>query len=445
MGPCMQMDEMRELGVTSSIKEMERVSIADASSESPSASSPPARISAAPTATTPSRASVDLTELSNTVWYEFLTSERSAFPVTLSESDFTEGGAGGERLVMKPGVLDDWTPMRDVLPSQRGSVASNASTSKAVDVSDEAAELSNPTNVKHGVSVRPDPKTGGLVGLPEAWTALLPDGCAPDSQPESNLPPELRPTAQPKPGEKLHDGMTIGKPFNVNKWKPQFGLPPEACETVEVNNFAIPILLVKLYGSLKAHGGLDEEGIFRLAPDAGKCDALKEALNTDGTALERLGAETDAHVLANLIKIWFRMLPERLLGRIGMEQIAACESGQQCMDIMQRLPTLQKGIFLWLLEMMADVAEHGETNRMSERAIAIVVAPNLYEPPDPEECADPMKVLTYTQGMAKFVTELLVYYIAVRTRVHASSGKERKAGGKKPRGSVMHQQLAGDV
>ena len=64
------------------------------------------------------------------------------------------------------------------------------------------------------------------------------------------------------------------------------------------------MLLVKLWDALKRCGGLEEEGIFRLAPDASKSDALREALNTDGEALARLSAEDDAHVLANLIKIW---------------------------------------------------------------------------------------------------------------------------------------------
>ena len=32
------------------------------------------------------------------------------------------------------------------------------------------------TSVTHGISVKHDPKTGGLAGLPAAWTTLLPDG-----------------------------------------------------------------------------------------------------------------------------------------------------------------------------------------------------------------------------------------------------------------------------
>ena len=271
--------------------------------------------------------------------------------------------------------------------------------------------------MRHGVSVRPDPKTGGLTGLPEGWAALLPDGCAADTVPEDALPPELRPTAQPKPGEKLHQSVVIGTPFNVTSWRPQFGLPLHVCECVRVNGFDIPKLLVTLYGALKANGGLHEEGIFRLAPDAVTCDALREALNTDGAALSRIGADTDVHVLANLIKIWFRMLPERLLGGIAPERLAACGTGAQCMALVQGFEPRRQGVLLWLLEMMADVAEAKAANRMGERAVAIVIAPNLYDPPpiDGAGALDPLAALEYTQGMARFVTELLLYYCLLYT------------------------------
>ena len=104
------------------------------------------------------------------------------------------------------------------------------------------------------------------------------------------------------------------------------------------------------------------------------------------------------------------------------------------MEVLHSLSHTNQGIFLWLLEVMAEVAEHGETNRMSERAIAIVVAPNLYDMPDDADVADPMAALLYTQGMARFVSELLVYYVAVRRSVsfrRAKSAKRKEAAAAK--------------
>jgi len=273
----------------------------------------------------------------------------------------------------------------------------------------------------HGLSVKADPKTGGLTGLPQQWRDLLPEGCALDTQAEEELPEVLRPTAQPKPGTRLHDEVVIGQPFNVCRWKPQFGMPMEAVETESVNGFDIPIILVRLYDALQRHDGLNEEGIFRLAPDAAKCEAMQKELNTDREALDNIGPETDKHVLANLIKVWFRMMPTRLLSGITSEQIRACQTGQQCMALLQSLVPMRKGLFLWLCELMADVAEHGDVNRMSSNAVAIVIAPNLYDiNPTDAEVSNPMAALVYTQGMARFVTQLLEFYMAVRSRVRES-------------------------
>ena len=75
---------------------------------------------------------------------------------------------------------------------------------------------------------------------------------------------------------------------------------------------------------------------------------------------------------------------------------------------------------------MADVADHQSSNRMSERAIAIVMCPNLYEVEPPSApggsggALDPMAALEHSQTMAKLITELLIHYINVRVRVRSS-------------------------
>ena len=54
----------------------------------------------------------------------------------------------------------------------------------------------------------------------------------------------------------------------------------------------------------------------------------------------------------------------------------------------------------------------------SERAISIVMAPNLYDAPPSD---DPLDALLHTQKMTKFLSELLHHYMAVRKRVRSNS------------------------
>jgi len=284
--------------------------------------------------------------------------------------------------------------------------------------SDDPGTAAGVTNFQHGVSVKVDPLTGGLSGLPSSWAAMLPEGCAPRLQPSANLPPELVPS-EPKDKElKLVDHCIVGRPFNVKHWRPAFGVPFELCERMDINGFEIPCVLVVLWTALKQLGGLQEEGILRLAPDAAQCQALRADLNSGVTSLDRL--PSDVHLIGNLIKIWFRDMPTKLLNTIPSEQILRCSTGRECMQLVQQFPHDVKGLLLWLLSVMAEVAQHQEKNKMNERAIAIVMAPNLYEPPQAQS-SDPMEALIYSQKMTKFLCELLHHYVMAKTRVHNSS------------------------
>jgi hypothetical protein len=75
------------------------------------------------------------------------------------------------------------------------------------------------------------------------------------------------------------------------------------------------------------------------------------------------------------------MMPVKLLSVVSPAEITGCSTGAQCMHVLQRFPAAHKGVVLWLLDLMADVADQQEHNKMNERAVAIVMAPNLYDAP----------------------------------------------------------------
>ena len=106
---------------------------------------------------------------------------------------------------------------------------------------------------------------------------------------------------------------------------------------------------------------------------------------------------------------------------VSMAEILECETGADCMAVLQRFDRKNLGLVLWLLDVCADVAAEQTSNKMSERAIAIVLAPNLYAPPEAED-DNPLEGLLRTQKMTKFLSELLFHYISVRHRVRGGGG-----------------------
>ena len=91
----------------------------------------------------------------------------------------------------------------------------------------------------------------------------------------------------------------------------------------------------------------------------------------------------DVHVLATVIKVWFRMMPVKLLSVVSPAEITNCSTGAQCMQVLQRFPPGHKGVVLWLLDLMADVADQQEHNKMNERAVLAQRPPRARPAPTP--------------------------------------------------------------
>ena len=67
------------------------------------------------------------------------------------------------------------------------------------------------------------------------------------------------------------------------------------------------------------------------------------------------------------------------------------------------------------MDVCADVAAEQASNKMSERAIAIVLAPNLYAPPEADD-DNPLEGLLRTQKMTKFLMSLKAHKTPWKTR-----------------------------
>ena len=69
-----------------------------------------------------------------------------------------------------------------------------------------------------------------------------------------------------------------------------------------------------------------QEGIFRLAPDQDACARTKEQLNTN-----TFESCSDINIIANLMKVWFREIPEHLLDEVPISDLS--ESDNVCVSL----------------------------------------------------------------------------------------------------------------
>ncbi|KAF8994802.1 hypothetical protein BDQ17DRAFT_1366382 [Cyathus striatus] len=139
--------------------------------------------------------------------------------------------------------------------------------------------------------------------------------------------------------------------------------------------------------------GLTEVGIvYRIAGAASEISTLKEAYNRGESPIKRT---TDIHAVCDLVKSWFRVLPEpvfpapsyyRVIDAMKLEDLDSRLAGVR--DVVQTLPQANFDLLRRVSEHLdvtsfqsLSVTDFEEHNHMTAEALAIVFSPNLLRAP----------------------------------------------------------------
>ena len=170
-----------------------------------------------------------------------------------------------------------------------------------------------------------------------------------------------------------------------------FGVDPSNLEWVAVQKYRLPRPLAVLYQKFMDLDGYHSEGVFRLAGQNGLMKEMKGSMNSNKGDI-KINTEFGINEVANLIKLWFRELPTLLLNGLNGNQIQM--SGvDECYNEYCTLPEHSKQLLDWLFNLLVEVSQYKDQNKMTLQNLAIVVAPNLYE----SSSSDPMEGLMMSQ------------------------------------------------
>ncbi|WVZ90464.1 hypothetical protein U9M48_036765, partial [Paspalum notatum var. saurae] len=191
-----------------------------------------------------------------------------------------------------------------------------------------------------------------------------------------------------------------------------FGVSAESMQcTYDGKGNSVPTILLLMQERLYAQGGLKAEGIFRINPENDQEEHVRDQLNK-GVVPE----DIDVHCLASLIKAWFRELPEGVLDGLSPEQVLQCNSEGQFLELVTLLRPTQAALLNWAVELMSDVVEEEELNKMNARNIAMVFAPNM------TQMSDPLTALMHAVQVMNFLKTLILR--TLRERDDAATGEE---------------------
>lgn len=158
-----------------------------------------------------------------------------------------------------------------------------------------------------------------------------------------------------------------------------FGVSAESMQcSYDSKGNSVPIILLLMQERLYTQGGLKAEGIFRINPENSQEQRVRAQLNR-GIVPD----DIDVHCLAGLIKTWFRELPSGVLDGLSPEQVLQCNNEEDYIVLVKQLKPTEAALLNWAIDLMADVVEEEELNKMNARNIAMVFAPNMTQMSDP--------------------------------------------------------------
>ncbi|KAG7091393.1 hypothetical protein E1B28_010431 [Marasmius oreades] len=155
--------------------------------------------------------------------------------------------------------------------------------------------------------------------------------------------------------------------------------------------------------------GLTEVGIYRMAGATLEIAALKEALNRGECPIL---PTTDIHAICDLIKSWFRVLPDPIFPASSYHDVITAMQLENLDDrlsrtraIVQTLPQANFDLLKRISEHLDTVTDFEEHNQMTAEALSIVFSPNLLRAP----LNDFVMALTNMAHTHKFVKTLITH------------------------------------
>lgn len=165
----------------------------------------------------------------------------------------------------------------------------------------------------------------------------------------------------------------------------------------------VPVVVRLLTEVIKTHGGMETEGLFRLAADQDDVEFFKDKIahgdysclrdppppeDPDGPAAAAAAAAaaggaaklTDVHVAANLLKIFLRELTYPL---VPFEQYAeAVQAGTSndaapALEVIRKVPMANQRTLRHLTALMHQLSSNAEVTKMSVANTALTIAPNI--------------------------------------------------------------------
>lgn len=198
--------------------------------------------------------------------------------------------------------------------------------------------------------------------------------------------------------------------LSITKWPQYCGIFGESLERIMdlqtcspfLKTLRLPWILTTLGEKLIETGGSETEGLFRCAADHDLLAQIRLEIDcvdfrkiTDAKQMKSLLSNVqDPHVIAGLLKLFFRQLKEPVFPSSIYEAcLQSCQDVQMARRIFEEhLPNLNKDVVAYLIRLLQSLAESDKVTltKMDTSNLSMVWAPNLLRAPEAEQLLPPM-------------------------------------------------------
>jgi hypothetical protein len=203
---------------------------------------------------------------------------------------------------------------------------------------------------------------------------------------------------------KKHNGMYFGVPLE------------ESFETAsEMGHMHFALLCITF---IELHG-IDTEGVFRIS---GSMTIVQEWKNTIDSGLPVIiPDETSIHDTCEILKLYFRQLPERLIPEKYIYQFNSSDTEEDILTksvtILEELSTPHKVIFLKLLGLLYRISQNQAVNKMTVHNLSTCFSLIVFKEPNNVEGENAFLALEMTSTLQRVLSIMIENYTPIRKNV----------------------------
>ena len=174
-------------------------------------------------------------------------------------------------------------------------------------------------------------------------------------------------------------GTTLSELMSVQKTKcPKLCLP---WIQTTLSEAVLRLNGAKTEGIFRVPGDLDEVNNLKVKYDQLWCsrDVLSTEPNGADDFIDLMANIQDPHLPASLLKLWYRELYEPLIPHEMYDEcIRNCDRPAECINVIQRLPQINKLVFTYLIRFLKVFAasENVAVTKMDANNLSMIMAPN---------------------------------------------------------------------